>query len=105
MTRTAASRAITPSRPWPSWLAAALAACALLLAVPAAHAQQGKVTGKVVDKDGVAFGFADVFLEGEGSNYAESVLSEEDGSFTFSPVPPGTYVLYAYATGLVSDKL
>src|SRR5688572_4245112 len=108
MTRTQDARshapAPSPRTPRALPLLVALVASALL-AAPAARAQQGKVTGRVIDKDGVAFGFADVFLEGEGSNYSETMLSEEDGSFTFSPVPPGNYVLYAYATGLVSQKL
>ena len=75
------------------------------LAASSPRAQQGKVSGRVVDEATAPFGFADVFLVGEGNAYSKTAMSNEDGSFSFFPVPPGRYRLHAFATGLVSDTL
>jgi hypothetical protein len=96
-----AARRPTPTRRLPTPLAALLAC---LLGATAARAQHGTVTGTVVDQDGNPQGFVDVFLEGETSTYSESQLTEENGTFRFSPVPVNLYRLYAYAEGFTSEK-
>ena len=88
-----------------AWSCAARAGVAAVPAPRVEAAQVGRVEGKVFDADGAAIGFVDVFLEREGSNDSLEVLTSEDGRFVFDRVPMGVHRMYAYATGMVSDKL
>ena len=83
-------------------LLAGLALLALGLALPAAAQNSGAVIGQVIDADGNPYGFVDVFLEAIGGTYQEAALADEEGKFTFRPVPTGDYKLYAYAAGFQS---
>ena len=72
------------------------------LALPASAQNSGAVIGKVIDQDGAPYGFVDVFLESIGGNYQGAELADDEGRFTFRPVPTGDYKLYAYAAGFSS---
>jgi hypothetical protein len=94
-------------------------ALALSLATTAHAADTGKVTGKVLDKDGKGVAGANVALrtppeKGEGKKPAAAApsegkgerqkpvaktKSEADGSFTLADVPAGDYLLVANVKG------
>jgi hypothetical protein len=97
--------------------ALAVAFALSLMATPAQAADKGKITGKVIGKDGNGVAGAQVRLtnppakkdgkpapaaadekpaKGEkGANLVAKTQSEADGSFTLADVTPGDYVLVA----------
>ena len=53
----------------------------------------GKVLGRVADKDGTSFNSIFLHLEADGKSiYGHS--TKQNGGFSFNGVPPGSYVLY-----------
>ena len=88
-------------------------ALALSLASHANAAETGKVTGKVLDKDGKGVAGANVALrtppekgagkdekaKGERPKPVAKTKTEADGSFTLADVPVGDYVLAAQVKG------
>src|SRR5258708_24772398 len=69
-------------------------ALALLLAIPfAAHAQQysGTITGTVTDPSGAAVAGANVTALNVGANASYAAPTNDLGSYTFPPLPIGTY--------------
>jgi hypothetical protein len=82
--------------------AAALWALALaLLAGPAALAQSGRSTvrGTVRDQQGNVVTGATVTLTDAGRNFTRSQTTNDEGGYTFTAVPPGTYRVEVEATG------
>ena len=82
--------------------AAALWALALaLLAGPAALAQSGRSTvrGTVRDQQGNVVTGATVTLTDAGRNFTRTQTTNDEGGYTFTAVPPGTYRVEVEATG------
>jgi len=79
---------------------------ALFLATPlGVLAQSGKITGKVVDKDGQPLIGATVGIQGT----TKGSIVDVDGNYLMLNVAPGTYTLEAryigYATGVVQEVI
>ena len=73
----------------------------LLAAVAGAQERAGDVHGRAVSShNGEALGQVQVQLIGAGSNQvAPAVVTNDDGTFQFANVSPGTYTLQASAVG------
>jgi hypothetical protein len=100
-------------RPFPSSPAAVF--CLLLtlvLSTAPARAQQqppsmpepqhGWITGQVVDQSGANVSGAMIKLTRSGQPSTTQVVSDEDGKFLFSDVPPGPFELIITSAGLAS---
>ena len=59
----------------------------------------GTVSGSVVGQDGVAVAGAQVKLTLEGQSVSQEVMTSEDGKFTFTNVPPGSFQLTITSEG------
>jgi tetratricopeptide (TPR) repeat protein len=72
----------------------------LLLAIPPLPAQQGtaKIEGTVRDRGGAPAGDASVRLEHDGNSPLQTT-TKPDGSFTFTGLPSGVYVVSAEKAG------
>jgi hypothetical protein len=82
-----------------------LAGVLLALSASAAVAQEGTVQGRVHDVDGAAVVGAAVTLEGEATEgAARTVGTNQLGSFRFSGVPPGTYLLTVAGLGFAEHE-
>src|SRR5215469_10884582 len=63
---------------------------------------QGVVTGRILDKSGALIAGAKVSLANEGTNVAQEKMSNGNGEYRFSLVPPGTYTLTVTAPGFAT---
>ena len=71
---------------------AALLLVALLLFLPAAHAQlSGSLSGTVTDPSGSVVPNAKITLTNQASQEQREITSNKDGYFAFAAVLPGTY--------------
>jgi hypothetical protein len=59
----------------------------------------GTVSGSAVGQDGVAVAGAEVKLTLEGQSASQEVMTSEDGQFTFTNVPPGSFQLTITSEG------
>ncbi|HYP52798.1 MAG TPA: carboxypeptidase-like regulatory domain-containing protein [Pyrinomonadaceae bacterium] len=73
----------------------------MLLTAAAAAAQTGTATvrGTVTDPQGQAVAGATVTLSNAERNFTRTQTTNDEGGYTFSLIPPGTYRLEAEATG------
>lgn len=96
---------------WGRRLAAALAALALTVMVPAASFAQGGATstiaGTVVDSSGAVVPGADIVAKNVATNTALQAVSGPDGGFVIPAVPTGTYevtvTLVGFKTVVLKD--
>ncbi len=72
-------------------LCALLCLVALSPSMAAAESRPGRIEGRVADNDGVGQGGVTVRVTVDGSQ--RETLTDAEGSYTFSAVPPGTYDL------------
>ena len=72
-------------------LRAALLVAALLLAAPAARAQMGTVQGRVLDKAGAPISAASVELRRDASTFRRGTVSDAQGAYRITGLPPGNY--------------
>jgi hypothetical protein len=85
--------------------AAVLAAlCALLLPGAAQAQQQGSITGKVLDPDGLALPGASVTVVSEGTGYSRTYVTAATGAFTVQNLQPGKYRVTATMSGFQDVK-
>jgi hypothetical protein len=72
-----------------------------LLAAPSVQAQTNRATvrGIVTDPNGAVVQGAEVTLTNEGTNERRLVVTDSEGLYTVSPLPPGTYRLEVKAAG------
>src|SRR4051794_944346 len=84
-----------------TYLALLLAVSLLLLSSVMAYGQAGtsSVRGTVTDPNGSAVPGATVTLSDPSKNFTRTQTSDNDGSYTFTAVPPGTYSVTVEATG------
>jgi Carboxypeptidase regulatory-like domain len=75
-----------------------LLAFILLIAVNG-FAQNGRLSGRVVDPSGAVVGGADITLLGPGNTKAASAKSNPDGSFTITAPSSSSYALQVVAAG------
>ena len=77
-----------------------LVVCTLLVASLAGAATTSRLTGTVVDSDGLALPGVTVLLDSEVLIGGQQVaITDTDGSFQFTLLPPGMYSLRAELTG------
>lgn len=73
--------------------------CALLMPGVALAQQQGSITGKVVDPDGLPLPGASVTVKGEATGYSRTYVSASNGAYTAQNLQPGKYVVTASMSG------
>jgi hypothetical protein len=74
------------------------------LALPLS-AQNGQVSGRVVDSQGAVIPKAKVTLTNTGTNFVVNSETNKDGYFEAPPVPPGGYDVKAEAAGFAVARL
>ena len=80
--------------------ASALALAFALLMPGAAFAQQqGSISGKVLDPDGLALPGATVTIASEGTGYSRTYTTSANGGYTVQNLQPGTYKVTASLSG------
>ena len=67
------------------------AVCLLLVAAATGWAQDGVITGRVTDPSGGALPGVDVSLTSPALLGGRSAISDDQGSYRFALLPPGTY--------------
>jgi len=72
-----------------------------LLAASVAFAQTGSssLRGTITDLQGRAIAGAQVTITNDQKNFSRTQTTNDDGAYTFTSVPPGTYRLEVQATG------
>src|SRR5256885_4294588 len=87
-------------------LVLALAAISMTLGSVAAWSQtvQGIITGTVTDATGGAVPNAEITITNVGTNVAQSATTGPNGSYRFSLVPPGTYIIDVKATNFAEVR-
>lgn len=61
------------------------------------------ITGKVVDEETSVVGGATVIAKNPQTNFLREVISQEDGSYVISQLPPGNYVVTVTNSGFTSQ--
>src|SRR2546430_1268449 len=81
-----------------------MAALLVLVAFGAAGAQEsrGSLTGKVSDQNGAILPGATVVIKNVDTNITSTGTTNEEGSYTFPLLPPGSYSLTVTATGFAT---
>lgn len=85
----------------------ALCTSVLLLAlcgVALSQSVQGVITGTVTDPSGGAVPNATVTLTNSGTNVSQTQTTGSDGSYRFSLVPPGSYIVTVKATNFAEVR-
>src|ERR1051326_8449333 len=70
-----------------------------------AQTVQGVVTGTVVDSTGAVIPAAALTLTNDGTGVSQEEKTNQDGSFRFPLVPPGTYTLTTKAGGFTTRQI
>ena len=72
-----------------------------LLTASFAYAQTGSssLRGTITDTQGRAVAGAQVTITNEQKNFSRTQTTNDDGAYTFTSIPPGTYRLEVQATG------
>ena len=78
-----------------------ITSAALLVAAPAAHAQQttGNVSGRIVDAQGGAIPGVTVTSTNPRTGFSRSDVSDAEGIYRLNALPVGTYDLTAELAG------
>ncbi len=63
------------------------------------------LTGLLTDPDTAAIGGATITAKNIDTNFSREVVSDENGSFTFSQLPPGNYEITISATGFRTQAI
>jgi len=69
----------------------AFAVCLLLIGAATVHAQDGVITGRVIDSSGATLPGVDVSLTSPALIGGRSTVSDEQGGYRFALLPPGVY--------------
>ncbi len=83
---------------WLSKFAPVLAAM-LLLSSLSLHAQNGRISGQVIDPQGKAIANASVQIVNQGGTLQRDTKSDANGAYAFADLPPDTYLLVVQAPG------
>jgi len=62
----------------------------------------GTIEGSVLDPSGAAVPKVEVTLHNQATGFSQAVLTENDGSFRFTNIPPNSYHLEVHATGFAA---
>ena len=82
-----------------------LVACSfLVVAAPALAQQQGSISGKVLDPDGLALPGATVTVTEQNTGFNRMVVTAQTGAYSIAPLTPGTYTLAVEMPGFGSVK-
>ncbi|KAF0248323.1 MAG: ferrienterochelin and colicins outer membrane receptor, partial [bacterium] len=63
------------------------------------------LTGLLTDPDTAAIGKATITAKNIETNFSREIISDENGSFTFSQLPPGNYEITISATGFRTQAI
>ncbi|MGY0035877.1 carboxypeptidase-like regulatory domain-containing protein [Pedobacter sp. NJ-S-72] len=72
----------------------------LLISIKFSYAQNTAVNGKIIDKTGIAIPGASIKIKGT----SRATISDQNGNFSISAVPPGDIVLVATFLGYLSKE-
>jgi hypothetical protein len=91
---------------WKQWIGVALAFAALLVFMPALHAQTtATLSGTVTDASGAVIPGAQVTVTNVADGSARQVTSDGAGFFSFPALDPGTYNVKASAKGFNAKEI
>ncbi len=71
----------------------------------AAQTGEAEIEGAVTDASGASVPHAQVTLTNTETGVARSIMTEADGTYHFSPVPPGTYNIAIKASGFEAETI
>jgi len=82
------------------------AALLVLFAFGAANSQEsrGSLTGKITDQNGAVLPGATVVIKNIETNVTATIITNDEGSYTFPLLQPGNYSLTVTATGFASTS-
>ncbi len=91
------------------WLRSAVILCLLFHLQPCCRAaladpDMGRLTGKVVDPEGVAVAGAHLKLANRAGKVIRETASDQHGAFDFGEIAPGTYVVTAEISSFAPDS-
>ena len=78
--------------------------CTLLAVAPALAQQQGSISGKVIDPDGLALPGATVTVTEQNTGFNRMVVTAQTGAYSVAPLTPGTYTVTVDMPGFGSLK-
>lgn len=76
-----------------------------VLGLPIARAQDGSVSGRVLDTSGATIPGADVTLTNTATSTADRTVSNVEGRFSFPAARPGVYALTVALNGFAASKV
>jgi hypothetical protein len=82
-----------------------IAACLLLVVTANAQSGSSSVRGIVTDPQGNAVAGATVTLANAERNFSRTQPTNNDGAYSFKPIPPGTYRLEVESTGFKRSQI
>src|SRR6266852_5108745 len=69
-----------------------------------AQTVQGVITGTITDPSGASVPNATVTITNSGTGASQTTTTSSDGSYRFSLVPPGQYVIHVKAASFAEVK-
>ena len=75
-----------------------------LLLLPLSNASAARIAGKVTNQEGTAIASAEVVIRQKDSDFTQTVLTSEDGSYSLPSLPMGVYTIVVKKAGYAEDR-